>query len=157
MIELDQFTEPARRALSLADYEARYLVTGAIEPGHLLFGVVQEATELVERLSRGRLVPAWVRQRLKQEYAGRLQAGPWEAEEMKLSGDAQSVLAAAQQEAQGRGHAMVGLSHLLLALLGGKDSVPARLLAEAGITRGAVDSLLKDEPPGGTSTITLER
>lgn len=156
MIELDKFTETARRALTLADYEARFVVTGAIEPGHLLFGVVQEATELAENLSQGRLTPDGVRRRLKQEYATRLQPGPWASEEMKLSLDVQKVLAAAQQQAEARGHRDVDVPHLLLALLGDKESVPARLLTEAGVTREGVEAALAGRVAGGAPT-TLER
>lgn len=142
MIDLEKFTEAARRAVTLADYEARYVVTGTIEPGHLVFGVVQEAPEWTAELSAGRLTPEGVRQRLKQEYAARLQPGPWASEEMKLSADAQAVLADAQQQATQRGQTVVGVAHLLLALLGGTDAVPARLLTEAGLTRARLEAAL---------------
>ena len=156
MIDLEKFSEAARRAVTLADYEARYVVTGAIEPGHLVFGVVQEAPDWAAELSAGRLTPEGVRQRLKQEYAARLQPGPWASEEMKLSADAQAALADAQQQATQRGQTVVGLAHLLLALLGGKDAVPARLLAEAGLTRARLEAALAaagDAPPGAPATL----
>lgn len=156
MIELEKFSEAARRAVTLADYEARYVVTGAIEPGHLLFGVVQEAPEWATALSAGRLTPDGVRQQLKQGYAARLQAGPWASEEMKLSAEGQAVLAEAQRLATGRGQAVVGLAHLLLGLLGGKDAVPARLLAEAGLTRAQLEAAATGDAPPGSLT-TLER
>jgi len=154
VIELEKFSEAARRALTLADYEARYVVTGAIEPGHLLFGVVQEAPDWAGKLSGGGLTPEGVRLRLKQDYAARLQPGPWASEEMKLSADAQAALVAAQQEAARRGQVVVGLSHLLLALLGGKDAVPARLLGEVGLTRERLEAAASsDAPPGAPSTL----
>src|SRR3989304_1761078 len=108
MIDLEKFSEAARRAVTLADYEARYVVTGAIEPGPLVFGVVQEAPELTAELSAGRLTPEGVRQRLKQEYAARLQPGPWASEEMKLSAAAQATLADTQPQATPRGHSVGG-------------------------------------------------
>lgn len=157
MIELERFSETARRSLTLANYEARFVVTGAIEPGHLLFGVVQEATDLADRLSQGRLTPEGIRQRLKKEYASRLQPEPWEGEEMKLSPQAQAVLGEAQRQAEERGHRVVDLPHLLLALLRSKESLPARLLAEAGITRHAIEALMKGEAPGSASAKILER
>jgi len=156
VIDLEKFSEAARRAVTLADYEARYVVTGAIEPGHLLFGVVQEASDWVAELSAGRLTPEGIRQRLKQEYAARLQPGPWASEEMKLSADSQAALATAQQQAAARGQAVVGLAHLLLALLAGQDPVPARLLTEAGLTRARLEAAAAgDAPPA--SPATLER
>jgi len=154
MIDLEKFTEAARRAVTLADYEARYVVTGTIEPGHLVFGVVQEAPEWTAELSAGRLTPEGVRQRLKQEYAASLQPGPWASEEMKLSADAQAVLADAQQQATQRGQTAVGLAHLLLALLAGKDPMPARLLAEAGLTRTRLEAALAAAAaPSGPATL----
>jgi len=156
MIELEKFTEAGRRAVTLADYEARYVVTGAIEPGHLLFGVVQEAPDWAGELSGGRLTPEGVRQRLKQEYAGRLQPGPWASEEMKLSAAAQAALATAQQQATARGQAVVGLAHLLLALLMSNDAAAVALLGEAGLTRARLEaSAAGDAPPA--SPATLER
>lgn len=157
MIDLDRFTEAARRALTFADYEARFLVTGSIEPGQLLFGVAQEAPEWIAALSRGRLTPHGVRLRLKQEFAGRLQPGPWEGAELKLSPEAQAVLAQALQQADARGRVAVDLPHLLLALLADKDSLPARLLAEAGITREPLLAALPGEVAGTPPTPTLER
>lgn len=153
MIDLERFTEAARRALTFADYEARYVVTGSIEPGHLLFGVAQEAPEWIATLSRGRLTPHGVRLRLKQEFAGRLQPGPWEGEELKLSPEAQATLAEAQRLASGT----VDLAHLLLALLADKDSLPGRLLAEAGITRESLLAALPGDAAGSPPTPTLER
>ena len=157
MIDLERFTEAARRALTFADYEARYVVTGAIEPGHLLFGAVQEAPEWIATLSRGRLTPHGLRLRLKQEFAGRLQPGPWESDELKLSPEAQAVLAEAQEQADTRGHAAVDLAHVLLALLAEKDSLPARLLSAAGITREALLAALSGDVAGSPPTTTLER
>lgn len=155
MIELEKFSEAARRAVTFANYEARYVVTGTIEPGHLLFGVVQEAAEWAATLSRGRLTPDGVRRRLKQGYSARLQPGPWESEELKLSADAQAVLAEAQRQAQRRGQRTVELGHLLLALLEGQDPLPGRLLAEAGVSREALVALPAEA--GGSPQTTLER
>lgn len=157
MIELDRFTEPARRAVTFANYEARYVVTGVLEPGHVLFGVVQEASDWLATLSGGRLTPAAVRKRLKQDYAQRLRPGPWESEELKLSADAQAVLAEAQRQAEQRGQRGVDLVHLLLALLAGKDAVPARILSDAGVTREALEAALPGEVSGGAPPATLER
>lgn len=157
MIELDRFSEAARRAVTFANYEARYVVTGALEPGHLLFGVVQEAPEWTGTLSRGRLTPQGLRQRLKQEFSGRLQPGPWESEELKLSPEAQNVLAEAERQAAQRGQATVDLAHLLLALLATQDSVAARLLAGAGVTREALLATLPGGVTGGTPSATLNR
>jgi ATP-dependent Clp protease ATP-binding subunit ClpA len=153
MIEIDRFTEGARRALTLANIEARYLVTGAIEPGHLLFGVVQEASELLEELKLPALAPQRIRQRLKQEWAARLQAGPWEAEGIELSEEARVVLVRAQQEAEKAGANAVDLVHLLLALAA-MDSLAARVLGEA---RLSPDQLRQFIPHGGDTPTALER
>ena len=150
MIELDRFTERARRALTLANIEARYLVTGHIEPAHLLFGMVQEAGELLEELKLPALAPPRVRQRLKQELAARLQPGPWEAEAIELSEEARAVLVRAQAAAQQGGANAVDLVHLLLALAANADSLPARLLREAGLTPEHLRQLV---PHGGTTTL----
>ncbi len=150
MIELDRFTERARRALTLANIEARYLVTGQVEPGHLLFGVVQEAGELLEELKLPALEPQRIRQRLKQEWAARLQAGPWEAEGIELSEEARVVLARAQEEAEKAGANAVDLVHLLLALAAAGDSLAARLLGEAGLTAAHLRQLV---PHGGITTL----
>lgn len=163
MIDLERFSERARRALTLANLEARYLVTGRVEGVHLLFGVAQEGMELLEDLCAARsgspptgFAPHRLRQRLKQELASRLQPGPWESEEIQLADDAGQVLVRAQQEAGQVGASAVDLIHLLAGLVGEPDSLAARLLGEAGLTLERLRAVMRGGP-GGTIPPVLER
>lgn len=158
MIELEQFTERARRALTLANVEARYLVTGRVEAVHLLFGVVQEAADLLEQLYGSEsfaLEPHRLRLRLKQELASRLQPGPWESEEMQLADEAQGALERAQQEARQANATAVDLIHLLAGLLGEPHSLAARVLTEAGLSLDRLRSAMAQA--SGGSSVSSER
>ncbi len=133
-IAFERFSERLRRALVLADYEARFLVTGTIEAGHLLFGIVQEETEKMSELSQGKLTPQGVRRRLKEEWSSRLEPGPSDEMEMRLSGEAVRLLRGTDEEARAAGSLTSGPLHLVLAILRDGGSLAARLLAEAGVT-----------------------
>ncbi len=149
-IPFDRFSERLRRALVMADYEARFLVTGTIEAGHLLFGIVQEETEEMSELSQGRLTPQGVRRRLREEWSNRLQPGPSDETEMRLSGEAARLLCLTDEEARSRGSLTSEPLHFILAALRDATSLAAKLLAEAGVTLAVVLARLR-RPATGTT------
>jgi ATP-dependent Clp protease ATP-binding subunit ClpA len=154
-IPYERFSESLRRALVIADYEARFLVTGAIESGHLLFGVVQEATEEMSELSRGRLTPPSLRRQLKEEWRSRLQPGPSDETEMRLSEEAALLLHRTDEEARALGSMISEPLHFILAALRDETSLPAKLLTEADVTIASVRARLaaaSREAAGGTVT-----
>lgn len=150
-IAFERFSERLRRALVIADYEARFLVTGKIEAGHLLFGIVQEVTEEMTELSQGKLTPQGVRRRLKEEWSSRLQPGPSDETEMRLSEEAARLLRRTGEEARSAGSLTSEPLHLILAALRDGASLAAKLLAEAGMTVEVVLARLGRPAPGAAS------
>ena len=150
-IPFERFSERLRRALVIADYEARFLVTGTIEAGHLLFGIVQEDTEEMSELSQGKLTPQGVRRRLREEWSSRLQPGPSDETEMRLSEEAARLLRRTDEEARSAGSLTSGPLHLVLATLRDGASLAAKLLAEAGMTVEVVLARSSRPAPGAAS------
>lgn len=150
-VPFERFSERLRRALVIADYEARYVVTGSIEAGHLLFGIVQEETDQISDLSQGKLTPEGVRRRLKEEWSSRLQPGPSNETEMSLSEEAARLLRRTDGEARAVGSLTAEPLHFLLATLRDGTSFAAKLLAEAGVTTEAVLARLSGKTPGTAS------
>jgi ATP-dependent Clp protease ATP-binding subunit ClpC len=130
-VMFERYTESARRSLFFARYEASQLGSIAIEPEHLLLGLLRE--------------PAAVNALLKIDL-GRLRAGvagqvPFKGKlstSVEIPFDAQTkrVLQHAAEEANALRHDHIGSEHLLLGLLREERSGAAAALAAQGVRLG---------------------
>ena len=126
----EHFTEPARRAVTLAQDEARLMRHGRVGTEHLLVGlawlgddvaaVVLDAHGLTGEKARSVVVQL--------VGLGDAAAG----DEAPFSPAANDALEAAWHEAMRLGHDRVGPAHLLLASLRPQDAVARRVLVTAG-------------------------
>ena len=143
----EKYTEKARRVIFFARYEANEHRSEAIEPHHLLLGLVREDKQLFTRfsilttLSLDSLV-----------YRIRETAGPRAkvsaSVDMPLSSEAKCVLSYAADESNRLNHADIGTEHLLLGLLRAEQSTAAQLLSEYGLSFNIVRNALS----GATGT-----
>lgn len=133
----ERFTDRARRAVILAQDEARKLGHGSVGPEHVLLGLLAEgggvAAVALETLG---ISLEETRERV-QEIAGRGQDPP--AGGIPFTpGARQELREGAQREAMLLGHDDVGTEHLLLALLREGDGVAAQVLAAQGADHAQV-------------------
>lgn len=143
----EQFDEPARAAVAIAQDEARALGHGRVGTEHLLLGVLRA------RAGRG----ADVLRRLGVDHQAALAhvmriEGLAEAPpegELPLTARSQEALELAMREAYELRAPSVGTEHVLLGLLEEREGLAVRVLADAGLTpEGVRAELLKGVAAG---------
>jgi len=140
---MTQLTPRANTIIKLAKDLAREYGQGYVGTEHLLLAIICEGTglgakalaglgvtehrarEVINELIKDRMHETWV--------IGRLPGTP----------NFRDVISRAAQEARGQGNWQVGSVHLLLALLGEKDSVGGRALRELGVSAEALRKSLR--------------
>ncbi|HEV2707345.1 MAG TPA: Clp protease N-terminal domain-containing protein [Pyrinomonadaceae bacterium] len=134
----ERYTEKARRVIFFARYEASQLGTPAIEPEHLLLGLLREDKTLTSHFfSR---VPGATLDTVREEIKSRLPPGEAisTSVELPLSQSAKRALAYAHEESERLQHRHIGTEHLLLGLLREETSMAAELLHRRGLRLDSV-------------------
>jgi len=118
----ERYTSEAKRAIFFAGSAAQPNGRG-VEPEQLLFGLIRENVEFVNRFTTG--VPeAWLRDATRAETALN--------EQVSYSEASQRILSYASEEAARVGRQEVGIEHILLGLLREEGSAAARMLRDHG-------------------------
>ncbi|MDD5039134.1 MAG: ATP-dependent Clp protease ATP-binding subunit [Dehalococcoidales bacterium] len=136
--QFEKFSERARKALTLAQEEARRLNHGYIGTEHILLGLVREGdgvgakvlTNLGISLNKVRSAVEFII-----GHGEKIGSG-----EIGLTPRAKKVIELAIDEARQLGHNYIGTEHLLLGLLHEGEGVAAGVLSSFGITVGQVRS-----------------
>jgi uncharacterized protein (TIGR03435 family) len=155
----NRFTARARRVLFYARSQVSQLGSLAIEPEHILLGVLDEGNGLGCRILARTGV---VLDDFRSDIVRRLTGGEKvpESDEIPFSAPCKRALEYAAEEADRLLHNDVGTEHLLLGLLREERSVAADVLAARGVrieaVREAIVELLsrgeQPEPPGPPPT-----
>ena len=133
----ERYTEKARRVIFFARYEASQFGAPAIEPEHLLLGLMREDKTLTARfLARA----AASLEAIRKEIEGRapLREKVSTSVELPLAPETKRVLAFAHEESDRLQHRHIGTEHLLLGLLREERSMAAEILSERGLRLNAV-------------------
>lgn len=155
----DRFSARALRVLFHARAEVSKLGSSAIEPEHILLGVLDEGTGLGSRiLAQTGHAPDDVRSEIVRRLTRRDDVS--ESDEIPFSDSCKRALQYAAEEADRLSHSQIGTEHLLLGLLREERSVAAEVLAARGLrieeARAAIGELLgrgeQPEAPGPPST-----
>jgi ATP-dependent Clp protease ATP-binding subunit ClpA len=111
---MDRFTPNARRAVAIAEYEARRLHHQFVETEHLLKGLMRDESSSAARVLRDLgLQLSTLETALKERAVPGLAE---KAPQPELHADVKITVALALQEAKRLGHAYIGTEHLLLGL-----------------------------------------
>ena len=137
----ERYTEPARRVLFVARYEASQLGAAAIEPEHVLLALIREAhgpgTRILAELG---LSAEHVRRRIdRRAVFGAVVADSLPA---PFSRSTQDALRAAAEEADRLGSRLIQPQHLLLALVLDESTTVGPLLIEHGLRPDTVRATL---------------
>jgi hypothetical protein len=126
----ERFTERARRAVALAQEEARRLNHSYIGTEHILLGLIHEGEGVAAKAleSLGISLDA-VRQQVE-EIIGQGQQAP--SGHIPFTPRAKKVLELSLREAQQLGHNYIGTEHILLGLIREGDGVAAQVLVKLG-------------------------
>lgn len=133
----ERYTEKARRVIFFARYEASQFGAPAIEPEHLLLGLMREDKTLTGRFFPRAQVSI---ESIRKEIEGRtlLREKISTSVELPLAPETKHVLAYAHEESDRLQHRHIGTEHLLLGLLRGDRSMAAEILYERGLRLNAV-------------------
>jgi ATP-dependent Clp protease ATP-binding subunit ClpC len=155
----ERLSEPGRRALALAQEEARRLRHGYLGTEHVLLGLLREpdgaAARLLADLGVGldnvrARVEAIVGMGAADLASGRCRR-PAAAGGLRFAPRSKRVLQRAAEEADRRHHARVGDVHLLLGIVAEKEGVAAGVLAQVGVVnspafQARIAAALGEEP-----------
>ncbi|MGI8919033.1 MAG: ATP-dependent Clp protease ATP-binding subunit [Pyrinomonadaceae bacterium] len=133
----ERYTEKARRVIFFARYEASQFGAPAIEPEHLLLGLMREDKTLTARFFPRAQVSI---ESIRKEIEGRtlLREKISTSVELPLAPETKRVLAYAHEESDRLQHRHIGTEHLLLGLLREERSMAAEILYERGLRLNAV-------------------
>src|SRR5215813_14333388 len=151
----ERYTEKARRVIFFARYEASQLGGVAIEPEHILLGLLREDKQLA-RFLRG---PQSYDQSLREEIKERMPVlGQVAASvDMPLSIQAKRVLNYAAEESEMMKHRNIGTDHLLLGILREKESVAAEVLRQRGLSLAELREEVQRSQQSGVGETGMER
>src|SRR5437868_4318651 len=137
LLMFERYTEKARRVIFFARYEASQFGAPAIEPEHLLLGLMREDKTLTGRFFPRAQVSI---ESIRKEIEGRtlLREKISTSVELPLAPETKHVLAYAHEESDRLQHRHIGTEHLLLGLLREERSMAAEILYERGLRLNAV-------------------
>jgi len=142
----ERYTEHARRALFFARYECLQAGQLAIEPEHLLLGLVREDSVPVGRILRHAATsPGAVRAAL--DDARRASERTSASLEIPFSDGTKRILQLAAEEADEMEHAHIGSEHLFLAILRNGDDVASAVLQRLGVRLQEGRQVVREFPP----------
>jgi ATP-dependent Clp protease ATP-binding subunit ClpA len=143
----ERFTEPARRAVVLAQEEARLLQHNYIGTEHILLGLICLGDGIAaQALSGFGLTLDVARQRVREEIGTGQQAPP--SGHIPFTPRSKKILELSLREALSLGHADIGTEHILLGLISVTEGVGAQVVAaqapgnDLNAVRAAVIDLL---------------
>ncbi len=133
----ERYTEKARRVIFFARYEASQFGAPAIEPEHLLLGLLREDKTLTARfLARAHATVDSIRKEVENRSPLRDKISA--TVELPLAPDTKRVLRFAHEESDRLQHRHIGTEHLLLGLLREDRSAAAEILLERGLRLNSV-------------------
>jgi ATP-dependent Clp protease ATP-binding subunit ClpC len=127
----ERFTDRARRAVVLAQEEARRLNHAHIGTEHLLLGLIHEGEGVAARALEALGIERAAVRREVEEIVGRGQHPP--PGHIAFTPRAKTALELSLREANQLGHNYIGTEHILLGLLREGDGVAARVLVKMGV------------------------
>src|SRR5256884_4253987 len=133
----ERYTEKARRVIFFARYEASQFGAPAIEPEHLLLGLMREDKTLAGRFFPRAQITI---ESIRREIEGRtiLRERIPTSVELPLAPETKRVLHYSHDESDRLQHRHIGTEHLLLGLLREERSMAAQILFERGLRLAAV-------------------
>jgi uncharacterized protein (TIGR03435 family) len=133
----ERYTEPARRVLFFARYEASQFGSQSMELEHLLLGLLREGKGLACRLlARAGLSPEAVRAEIGRRTTPRRVVST--SVEIPFSAEFKQALQFAAEESDRLLHDYIGAEHLLLGMLRMDGSLAASILIAKGMHLSAV-------------------
>src|SRR5215831_12758622 len=129
----EKYTEKARRVIFFARYEASQFGSSAIEPEHLLLGLIREDQPIVKSFAHAsHFSTEQIKKRIEKALGLREKISP--SVDLPISPNAKRVLEYAADESNLLQHSYIGTEHLLLGLLRQEDTIAFEILQKMGFS-----------------------
>ncbi|NUP66362.1 MAG: NDP-hexose 4-ketoreductase, partial [Nonomuraea sp.] len=148
----EKFTGQARRAIVLAQEEARTLNHNFIGTEHILLGLIHEGEGVAAKALESLGVSLQEVRLQVEEIAG--QSRPAESEHIPFTPRAKKVLELSVREAVQLGHDYIGTEHILLGLIRESEGMAARVLVQLEADPGRVRNWILQSLAGRASGAT---
>jgi ATP-dependent Clp protease ATP-binding subunit ClpC len=137
---LERYTERARRAIFFARFEASQSGSPAVEPEHILLGLLRENEDLLKKLTTLPDAANVLRKSVEHQV---LPLGMIPSSlPLPLSTATKAVLIRAYEESEALVHKHIGPEHLLLGLFADSESLAAEALQASEITADRIRNLI---------------
>ncbi len=136
----ERYTEKARRLIFFARYEASQSASPAIEPEHVLLGLLHENEDLLVKLTSLPDPSGALRKSVEHRVPPAQMIST--SVELPLALGTKGVLMKAHEESDALGHRHIGPEHLLLGLFADSESLAAEALQASGITAERIRNLI---------------
>src|SRR3972149_754628 len=146
-MDLSKFTQKTQEALQSAQALALKRSHVEVDVEHLLLALLEQSDGLIPRLlAKMELDVAQLQASLESELERRptISGQSLEADKIYVTQRLQKLLTQAQTQAARLKDDYVSVEHLILAMLEEGDSIAARLLRKAGVTKDAFTKALKE-------------
>ena len=138
----EKYTEKARRVIFFARYEASQFGSPAIEPEHLLLGLIREDQQIVTSfIHASHISTDQIRDRIQKALG--LHEKISASVDLPLSENAKRVLVCAAEESNMLHHSYIGTEHLLIALLRQEGTIAFEILKKMGFSVNSMREELK--------------
>jgi ATP-dependent Clp protease ATP-binding subunit ClpA len=146
----EKYTEKARRVIFFARYEASQFGAKAIEPEHILLGILREDKGLVQRFfGESDRILGTIHKEIESRVGVKEKVST--SVDLPLSPPAKRVLSYSQAESERLEHRYIGTEHLLLGLLCEEQSIAFEILSERGLRLEQIrEDLGRRHEPFGT-------
>lgn len=141
----EKYTEKARRVIFFSRYEAGTQGAQAIEPEHILLGIMREDKPLLQRLLPD---PGPALDAIHKQISSNAAQGPEKpaSVDMPLSPAAKQALMKASEASHRLGHGRIGPEHLLIGIVETPQSDASRILVELGVTADRIAACIGKGP-----------
>jgi len=142
MFEL--FTDPARRVVFFARFEASQLGSSTIESEHFLLGLIREDKLLLRKLLPDSTPVETIRKQINDHVEIHEKIST--SMELPISEECKRILSNTAEESKGLGHRHIDTSHLLLGILREENCFATKLLMGLGLRIDTVREELSRRP-----------
>jgi len=148
----ERYTEPARRVIFFARYEASQFGSATIESEHFLLGLLREDQQGLQRFLPASTTIEEIRRQIEDQVA--ILEKTSTSIDLPLSDECKRILSHAADESDGLGHPYVDTGHLMLAILCEENCLAAKILKGLGLELKSVrEELRRTLVPESESTI----
>jgi hypothetical protein len=140
----ERYTEPARRVIFFARYEASQFGSAAIESEHFLLGLLREDGKGLQRFLPNSTSIEAIRSQIEGQVP--IHEKTSTSIDIPLSDECTRILSNTAEESDGLGRQHIDTSHLLLGILREGNCIAAKILTGLGLELTAVREEIRRQP-----------